>query len=156
MKLNNNEIKRYHVVLTSKQKEKLEQIIKKGQHSSREVKRALILLNCDEGENGNAEKSTTKQIAEILKVGTRTIERVKKNFVQEGFERALKAKSPNRVYKRKLDGDAEAHLIALSCSEAPEGFSGWSLRLLADKMVELSYVDSVSYQTIRRTLKKTN
>ena len=86
----------------------------------------------------------------------RTIDRLKKCFVEEGFDIALNGKKSDRVYKKKVDGDVEAHLIALSCSEAPEGFFRWSLRLLVDKMVELKYVDSISYETIRRVLKKTN
>jgi transposase len=116
----------------------------------------LILLNCDESEYGEPDKSTNEEIAKILNVGLRTIERLKKRFVEEGLEIALNGKASSRVYSRKLDGEAEAHLIALCCSEAPEGFSRWTLKLLADKMVELEYVDSVSRETIRQVLKKTN
>lgn len=86
----------------------------------------------------------------------RTIDRVKKRFVEEGFEAALENRPTSRVYDRIADGEVEAHLIALSCSKAPEGFSKWSLRLLADKMVELKYVDDISHETVRRVLKKTN
>ena len=84
----------------------------------------------------------------------RTIDRVKKRFVEEGFEACLSRKPTSRVYQRKLDGDCEAKLIAIACSEPPQGFSKWSLRLLADKMVELHYVDSVSHETVRSVLKK--
>jgi hypothetical protein len=84
------------------------------------------------------------------------IDRVKKRFVEEGFEFALGKRKADRVYKKKTDGDFEAHLIALSCSEPPEGFSRWSLRLLADKVVELEYVDSISHEAVRRIFKKTN
>ena len=84
------------------------------------------------------------------------IDRVKKRFVEDGFEVALLGHPKNREYEKKVDGDLEAHLIAISCSEPPEGFSRWSLRMLADKVVELEYVDSISHETIRRTLKKTN
>jgi hypothetical protein len=84
------------------------------------------------------------------------IDRIKKRFVEGGLQRALEDKPTERDYKRKIDGDAEAHIIALSCSEPPEGFSQWSLRLLADKAVELHYIESVSHETKRRVLKKTN
>ena len=84
------------------------------------------------------------------------IDRVKKRFVEEGFEHALDKRKGNRIYERKADGDFEAHLVALSCSEPPEGFSRWSLRLLADKAVELNYIDSISHEAVRCILKKTN
>lgn len=86
----------------------------------------------------------------------RKIDRVKKRFVEEGFDFALDRRKGNRVYARKTDGDFEAHLVALSCSDPPEGFSRWSLRLLADKAVELNYIDSISHEAVRRILKKTN
>lgn len=156
MKKENNALIRYRVTLSLQEREMLMQIIDKGSHKSQKVKRALILLNCDQGDHGNPEKSTNKEIAKILNVNLRTVERVKKYFVQEGFEVALNGKTSTRAYTRKLDGEAEAHLIALCCSEPPEGFRSWTLKLLANKMVELEYVDSVSYETIRRTLKKTN
>lgn len=152
---NKNDVRlRYRVTLTHEEREQLRQIIKKGNHNSKKVRRALILLNCDEGENGK--KSTNEQIAKILNVGLRSVERVKKRFVEEDFEVALNGRESQRVYTRKLDGDAEAHLIALCCSQPPEGFLRWSLKMLADKMVELKYVESVSYETVRRVLKKTN
>jgi transposase len=112
------------------------------------------LLNCDEG--SFSDKVNNKDVARILKIGERTIDRLKKKFVEEGYEAALENRPTTRVYNRKADGDFEAHLVALSCSKAPEGFSRWSLRLLADKMVELQYVDEISYETVRRVLKKTN
>ncbi len=145
---------RYKVTLSKKEREYLLSIIKKGSHKSRKQRNALILLNCDQGEF--SEKATNQEICKILKIGMRTIDRLKKCFVEEGFDVALNGKKSDRVYKKKVDGDVEAHLIALSCSEAPEGFSRWSLRLLVDKMVELKYVDSISYETIRKVLKKTN
>ena len=85
-----------------------------------------------------------------------TIDRLKKKFVEEGYDAVLENRQTTRIYERIADGDVEAHLVALSCSKAPEGFSKWSLRLLADKMVELKYVDDISYETVRRVLKKTN
>jgi hypothetical protein len=86
----------------------------------------------------------------------KTIDRVKKRFVEKGIDMALTGKPSTRVYQRKADGDLEAHLIAMSCSEAPEGHKRWTLRLLADKAVELKYVDNISYETVRRVLKKTS
>lgn len=145
---------RYKVTLSKKEREHLLSIIKKGSYKSRKHRNALILLNCDQGEF--SEKATNIEICKILKIGMRTIDRLKKCFVEEGFDIALNGKKSDRIYKKKVDGDVEAHLVALSCSKAPEGFSRWSLRLLVDKMVELKYVDSISYETIRRVLKKTN
>jgi len=86
----------------------------------------------------------------------RTIDRIKKKFIEEGLDATLERRPTSRVYERKLDGDLEAKLITLCCSDPPEGFSRWSLRLLADKLVELKYVDSISYVTVRKVLKKTN
>lgn len=149
-------MKKYKITLTEDERNELQTIIKTGKRKARTIRNALILLNCDEGSLGN--KHTGKNISEILHIGDRTIDRIKKIFVEEGFEIALHGKpaSGERHYKRLIDGDSEAHLIALSCSEPPEGSAKWSLRLLADKMVELKYVEEVSYETIRRTLKKTN
>lgn len=145
---------KYKVTLTQKEREDLLSITKGGTHTSKKVIHALILLNCDEGEF--SEKVNNEDVAKVLKIGERTIDRLKKKFVEEGYDAALENRPTTRVYERKADGDVEAHLIALSCSKAPEGFSRWSLRLLADKMIELEYVDNISYETVRRTLKKTN
>ena len=146
----------YKVTLTQEERSTLLSLTKKGKHSSRKVIHSLILLNSDEGDFSEAPKSTNKTIAEHLQVGERMVERIKKRFVEEGIESALEDKPSEREYQRKADGDLEAHLIALSCSEAPEGFARWSLRMLADKAVELEYVDSISHETVRRVLKKTN
>ena len=97
-----------------------------------------------------------EEISKVLKIGMRTIDRVKKRFVEEGLEAALKMAPTSRVYEKLVDGDMEAHLIALACGEPPKGFARWSLRLLADKLVELRYAEDISYETVRRTLKKTN
>lgn len=147
-------MKKYKVTLTQKEREELLAITKGGKHSSKKVIRSLILLNCDEGKF--SEKVNNEDVAKVLKIGPRTIDRLKKKFVEEGFEAALENRPTTRIYKRKADGDVEAHLVALSCSKAPEGFTRWSLRLLADKMVELEFVDDISYETVRRILKKTN
>ena len=134
----------------------MKDIVKKGKRRAQTIRNALILLNCDEGEYG--EKVKNEDVAKILQIGDRTIDRLKKLFVEEGFEIALHGKSEvgPKYHKRIIDGDAEAKLISLCCSDPPDGFAQWSLRLLADKMIELKYVDSVSYETVRRTLKKTN
>lgn len=101
-------------------------------------------------------RSTNEQIARVLNISMKKIDRVKKRFVEEGFDIALNGRKGDRVYVKKTDGDFEAHLVALSCSDPPEGFARWSLRLLADKVVELNYIDSISHEAVRRILKKTN
>lgn len=145
---------KYKVTLSQTERDELMSITKGGIHSSKKVIHALILLNCDEGKF--ADKVGNEDVAKVLKIGIRTIDRVKKKFVENGFEAAMENSPTTRVYERVSDGEVEAHLIALSCSKAPEGFSKWSLRLLADKMVELEYIDNISYETVRRVLKKTN
>lgn len=147
-------MKKYKVTLTKEEIDELQSMTQKGKRSARVLKNALILLNVDEGEYGPGK--TDQDVAEVLQVTTRTLENIRKRFVEEGFEAALGSKPRRRGYDRKMDGEAEAHLIALSCSEPPEGFSRWSLRLLADKMVALDYVESLSHETVRRVLKKTN
>ncbi len=147
-------MKKFKVTLTHEERQELTSIIQKGKHRSQKVLNALILLNCDEGTYQD-KQSKNKDIASILKISMRKIDRVKKCFVEQGLEIALNGTKGQRVYEKKADGDFEAHLIALSCSEPPVGFARWSLRLLADKIVELNYVDSISYETVRRVLKKT-
>ncbi len=144
----------YKVTLSQEEREELMSITKGGRHASKKLIHALILLNCDEGEF--SDKVNNEGVARVLKIGMRTIDRVKKKFVEEGYEAALSNRPTTRVYEKKADGEVEAHLVALSCSKAPEGFSKWSLRLLADKMVELKYVEGISHETVRRVLKKTN
>jgi len=145
---------KYKVTLTEKERKELLEITKGGQHSSKKVIHALILLNCDVGKF--SDKVKNEDIAKVLKTGMRTIDRVKKKFVEEGFEIVLEGRPTTRVYEKKTDGDLEAHLIALSCGKPPKGFARWSLRLLADKVVELEYVESISHETVRGILKKTN
>lgn len=145
---------KYKVTLSKEERSELMSILSKGYHTSQKFRSAYILLNCDEGKY--SEKVTNKEISKVLKVGMRTIDRVKSRFVEEGIEAALERKPTTREYERKADGDVEAHLIALCCSEPPPGYVRWTLRLLSEKMVELSYVDSISHETIRRVLKKTN
>lgn len=148
-------MKKYVVTLTKDEREILNNLVSKGKHQSQKILNALILLDCDTGEF-QVGRSTNEEIARVLNISMKKIDRVKKRFVEEGFDLALDKRKADRIYEKKADGEFEAHLIALSCSEPPEGFSRWSLRLLADKAVELSYIDSISHEAVRRLLKKTN
>ena len=145
---------KYKITLAKTEHEQLIDIISKGVHSSQLYRSAYILLNCDEGKYGD--KIIGQQISKVLKVSMRMIDRIKQRFVEDGFEACLERKPIEQPKERKIDGDLEAHLIALSCSKAPKGFSRWSLRMLADKVVELKYTESISYETVRKVLKKTN
>lgn len=145
---------RYRVMLTESEVMEISGIISKGAHSPHTFRNVYILLNCDEGAYGK--KVGNEQLATMLRVNTRTIERVKKRFYEEGWEAVLERKPSRRTYDRKVDGEVEAHLVQLCCSEPPKGRVRWTLRLLADKMVELKYVDSLSYVTVREVLKKMN
>jgi len=148
-------MKKYRVTLGMEERSALESIIQKGSHKSQKVLNALILLNCDEGPSQN-QRMKNEDVASVLKISMRKIDRVKKRFVEDGFETALTGHKADRIYEKKADGDFEAHLVALSCSEPPEGFARWSLRLLSDRAVELRYIDAISHETIRRLLKKRN
>jgi transposase len=145
---------KYTIHLSKAEREELKKIINKGSHTSQTFRAANILLNCDQGKYGH--KRTNEQISKVLNVGMRTIERVKKRFMEEGMEATLERRPTSRAYEVKADGDVEARLVTLCCSEPPAGYAKWSLRLLADKMVELKYIESISYETVRRVLKKTN
>ena len=145
---------RYTIKLTKAEVEELRQIINKGSHTSHTYRTAYILLNCDEGKY--SDKVTNEQISKVLKVGMRTIDRVKNKFIEEGFEGVLERRPTQRIYEGKIDGDCEAKLVTLCCSEPPKGFAKWSLRLLADKMVELKYVESISHVAVGSVLKKMN
>lgn len=148
-------MKKYIVTLTRDDREILSSIVSKGKHNSQKILNALILLDCDAGEFQTT-RSTNEEIARVLNISMKKIDRVKKRFVEEGFDFALEKRKGDRVYLKKADGDFEAHLVALSCGSPPEGFSRWSLRLLADKAVELNYIDKISHEAVRRILKKTN
>ena len=148
-------MKKFFVTLTKEERNFLTDLTSKGRHRSQKVLNALILIACDEGEHQQI-RSTNAEIAKVLNTSMRKIDRVKKRFVLDDLDVALDGKKTSRVYDRKVDGDFEAHLVALSCSKPPEGFARWSLRLLADKVVELNYIDDISYETVRRVLKKTN
>jgi hypothetical protein len=148
-------MKKFIVTLTEEERNLLTELTSKGKHRSQKILNALILLACDEGEH-QRKRSKNEEIARVLHTSMRKIDRVKKRFVLDGLDVALHGRKGSRVYAKKADGDFEAHLIALSCSEPPEGFARWTLRLLADKVVELDYIDSISHETVRRVLKKTN
>lgn len=147
-------MKKYIVTLTKEERDELTALTSKGKHKSQKILNALILLNCDRGEF-QKHPSKNEDIARVLNVSMRKIDRVKKRFVEDGYDIALNGEKGSRVYAKKADGDFEAHLVALSCSEPPEGYARWSLRLLADRVVELNYIDSISHEAIRRILKKT-
>lgn len=145
-------MKKYKVTLTKDETEILEEITKKGKRSAMIMRNAYILLNSNQNPGGKGQKD--ENIATFLGITVRTVEKIREKFVLEGFDTALYGKVSTRQYKAKVDGDVEAHLVALSCSEPPKGFARWSLRLLSDKMVELKYVDSISHETVRAVLKK--
>jgi len=144
-------MKKYRVTLTEEERRNLEQVISRGQGAARKLLHARILLKADETVGWSDER-----ISEALEVSLSTIGRVRERFVEEGVEAALERKAPNRVYQRRLDGVQEAHLVALVCSPPPEDRGRWTLKLLADKLVELEYVEYVSKETVRQTLKKMN
>ena len=146
--------KKYIVTLTEAERQMLQAMLSRGKAAARKLMHARILLKADVAPGGPRWNDDT--IAEALEVGRATVERVRKAFVEEGLEAALDRRKPRRQYRRKLDGDGEAHLIALACQKPPEGHSRWTLKLLADRMVQLEYIDQISYQTVRRTLKKTS
>jgi transposase len=140
---------RYAVDLTDTERATLREIISKNKAKRSTIINAYILLKADRPCGW-----TNEDIASAYEVSTKKVEQLKKRFVEEGFEAALYRKPVTNIHRRKITGDEEAHLIALYCSQAPEGHERWTLRMLADKMVELDLVDSVSHETIRRTLKK--
>ncbi len=148
-------MKKFIVTLDEDERRHLNSLTSKGKHRSQKVLNALILLACDEGEH-QEKRSTNEEISRVLGISMRKIDRVKKRFVVDGLDVALNGRKGSRVYKKKVDGELEAHLIALSCSDPPEGFERWSLRLLADTAVELKYIDQISHETVRRALKKTS
>jgi len=148
-------MEKYIVTLTETERDELMRITRKGAPKAQKVINALILLNSDRGAF-NPKIKTGEAIAAMLQISQRKLDRVKKRFVEEGLEISLGARQGRRAYDdRKMDGKLEAQLVALCCSTPPPGRSQWTLRLLADRLVELEYVDSISYETVRRALKKT-
>jgi len=144
--------KKYLVTLTPEEREQLAGLLSAGKRSALTLARARILLKADQADGGPAWPD--ERIAEALDCGVRTVERVRQRFVERGLEEALGRKKQDRPSReRKLDGRAEARLIALACSQPPDGRAAWTLQLLADKLVELRVVDSVCDETVRRVLK---
>lgn len=146
--------KRYVVRLTDEERQRVEKLVRRGGAHARSLLYARILLKADASEGGPA--WTDERIAEALETSADTVARERRRFVEDGLEVALMTKKPGKPRRRVLDGRAEARLVALACSEPPEGRASWTLRLLADRMVELGVVEGVSRETVRRTLKKTN
>lgn len=146
--------KKYIVTLTEVERRMLQSMVSRGKAAARKLMHARILLKADVSAGRPA--WSDDETAEGLEVGRATVERVRRQFVEEGLEATLERHKPRREYRRRLDGDGEAHLIALACSQPPEGRSRWTLRLLADRMVAMEQVDDLSYETVREVLKKTN
>ncbi len=146
--------KKYIVTLTDEERQILEQLTKKGKSPVYKVNHARILLLADTStEDGGW---TDQAISKALDISIPTIERVRRRLVEQGIEAALSRQTLKKTKSHKLDGEQEAHLIAIACSQAPVGFARWTLRLLAKRMVELEIVESISHETVRQTLKKTN
>ncbi len=144
--------KKYVVRLTEVQRSQLETLVRSGRAHARKLLYGRMLLKADAD---GPDRWTDERIADALEVSTATVARERRRFCEEGLEVALMPRKPGRPRRRVLDGRAEAHLVALSCSDPPEGRERWSLRLLADRMVELGHADELSYETVRRMLKKT-
>jgi len=145
---------KYIVKLSDTERSQLKELISSGEASARQIRRAYILLKSDSSAGGP--NWNYKAICEAYEVSALTIYNVRKNYTEGGLKRAILRKKPERVYKRRLDGEGEAQLIALACSEPPDGYESWSLRLLQDRMIRLEIVENISHETIRQTLKKTS
>ena len=149
--------KKYVVELTKEERERLLKLIRAGEAPARMLNRARVLLKADRGEHaGERSALADREIAGMLETSRATVGRVRERFFRQGLDAALERSMPERAYERSFDGRTEARLIALACSQAPEGRDRWSMRLLADKAVELGIVESVSHETVRKTLKKTS
>jgi transposase len=147
-------VKKYHVTLTDEERSKLRNLLSAGKGPARMLTHARILLKADE--SGESPAWSDEAIRKALDVGLSTVIRVRQRFVEEGLEAALERHKPRRDYSHLVDGECEAHLVALACSAPPVGHKRWTLRLLADKLVESEYIDSISHETVRQVLKKTN
>ena len=145
-----SEVKKYVVTLSDKERKELRQMVRRGTAAARKLSRGRILLKADELAGW-----TDVAIANAFDVGVRTVERLRQRFVEQGLEACLNPITQPRT-PRIVDGEVEAHVVALACSEPPDGYHRWTLRLLAGRMVELDYVETISHETVRQTLKKTN
>lgn len=146
--------RKYIVHLSNAEQDFLERLVKTGNAPARKLTRAWILLKSNASEDGP--NWSYEQICQAYDVSEVTVYQVRKSYVENGLDKTINRKKPEREYERCLDGEAEAHLIALVCGEPPNGQERWTLRLLRDRMIKLEYVDDVSHETIRTTLKKTN
>ena len=146
--------KKYRVRLTEEEQQELKSLVSRGRAAAYKHTHARVLLLCDENQAGGAMKD--QDIARALTVGSATVERVRRRCVEEGLEAALERRQQLNRRRKKVDGKAEAHLIALACSQPPEGRVSWTLQLMADQMVQREIVESISRETVRRSLKKTN
>lgn len=146
--------KRYRVTLTESERQELQTLVSTGKAAARRLVRARILLLADQAEGGPAKADP--EIVDALGCGRATVERVRQQFVEEGLDQAISPRPTTRTYERRLDGEAEAHLVAMACGTPPEGRARWTLRLLADRMVALGHVEAVAHETVRQTLKKTS
>ena len=144
--------KKYPVILSDTERDDLKRLIATGTAPARKLTHARILLKADESAQGAG--WVDEKVADAVEVSQPTVSRVRKQYFEEGLEAALNRRPPKREYHRKLDGEQEARLVALACSEPPEGHARWSLRMLADRLVELEIVEDISHQTVRRTFKK--
>jgi transposase len=148
-------MKKNSIELTKEQRGELEEVIKKGQLPARKMQHAQVLLKIDSGEKGP--NWLDEQLREAFGVSAPTVWRIRRRFLEQGLEDALNRRpQPERPEKRKVDGEQEAHLLAVTCSPAPEGYKRWSMRLLAGKLVELGYFEEISHKTVWVTLKKIN
>lgn len=146
--------RKYIVTLTVEERSELEKMIRSGKAAARKLIRARILLKADSA--SERQGWTDAAICRALDVSSPTVWRTRKRFVEDSFEAALNSRRPGRHYKRKLDGQQEAHLIAIACSQPPQGRQRWTLRLLRNRMIELKEIESLSHETVREVLKKTN
>lgn len=146
--------KKHRVELSEDDRSHLLERLGRGERPAAEQTRVRVLLKVDEGEGGPA--WTDARTAEALEVAKGTVAGIRKRFSERGLTGCVQRKTPEREYQRTFDGEGEARLIRLACSRAPDGRSQWSLRLLADKIVELGVVEKASHETVRQTLKKTN
>lgn len=142
-------VKKYIVKLTKDEKRQLKSMLSSGKHAAKKVLKARVLLKANQG-------WLDARIAAAFDLNVRTVERMRQQFVEEGFEAFIAGRYKKRFYPRKIDGKAEAHLIATACSQPPEGHTQWTLQLLGDRLVQLKCVESISRETVRQALKKTN
>ena len=147
-------VKKYRVKLTTEERQELKALVSRGRAAAYKQTHARVLLLSDEGQGDGAMKD--EEIARALRIGCSTVERVRRRCVEEGVDAALERRVQIRRRRKKLDGQGEAHLVALACGEPPQGRASWTLKLLADQLVECEIVDRISPETVRQTLKKTN